>query len=296
MKPAKYCWISSRFIVLWGIEKFKTAQTVSVVVCDWQSRDDVPGARRLGGQGSSAEGGGRQHHQRQVRSLLANTGVRSAGSDRGAPLPPSALTETFASLSHGRRIPSMCCRPWRDWRRWTSTRRPTSSPGEFLCRRTNRRASFRESRLLMPPSRPLSGSMNQFIAVYNSNGDVISNIKYYDGFMGQRIGAISCLAFHPYWVSTDVNPSPSASETAVVFSSKQISVSEVVPLSGPATKNIKQNLKRHNYHLFLRTWRAFRDWHEQVVLKSVRPLPHPEEHTGGLIRPQAMFNSCLKWF
>uniref|UniRef100_A0AAR2M1F1 Regulatory-associated protein of mTOR n=1 Tax=Pygocentrus nattereri TaxID=42514 RepID=A0AAR2M1F1_PYGNA len=43
------------------------------------------------------------------------------------------------------------------------------------------------------------GSMNQFIAVYNSNGDVISNIKYYDGFMGQRIGAISCLAFHPYW-------------------------------------------------------------------------------------------------
>uniref|UniRef100_A0A3Q3FBT2 Regulatory-associated protein of mTOR n=1 Tax=Labrus bergylta TaxID=56723 RepID=A0A3Q3FBT2_9LABR len=43
------------------------------------------------------------------------------------------------------------------------------------------------------------GSMNQFIAVYNSNGDVISNIKYYDGFMGQRIGAISCLAFHPFW-------------------------------------------------------------------------------------------------
>ena len=42
--------------------------------------------------------------------------------------------------------------------------------------------------------------MNQFIAVYNSNGDVISNIKYYDGFMGQRIGAISCLAFHPHWV------------------------------------------------------------------------------------------------
>ncbi|XP_072882388.1 regulatory-associated protein of mTOR [Hemitrygon akajei] len=43
------------------------------------------------------------------------------------------------------------------------------------------------------------GSMNQFIAVYNASGEVISNIKYYDGFMGQRIGAISCLAFHPYW-------------------------------------------------------------------------------------------------
>uniref|UniRef100_A0A8D0CEE3 Regulatory-associated protein of mTOR n=1 Tax=Scleropages formosus TaxID=113540 RepID=A0A8D0CEE3_SCLFO len=43
------------------------------------------------------------------------------------------------------------------------------------------------------------GSMNQFIAVYSSSGDIISNIKYYEGFMGQRIGAISCLAFHPYW-------------------------------------------------------------------------------------------------
>ena len=49
--------------------------------------------------------------------------------------------------------------------------------------------------------------MNQFIAVYNSNGDVISNIKYYDGFMGQRIGAISCLAFHPHWVRTPRAPS-----------------------------------------------------------------------------------------
>lgn len=54
----------------------------------------------------------------------------------------------------------------------------------------------------MPSGRDTSsGSMNQFIAVYNANGDVISNIKYYDGFMGQRIGAISCLAFHPYWVT-----------------------------------------------------------------------------------------------
>ncbi|XP_058531468.1 regulatory-associated protein of mTOR isoform X2 [Ochotona princeps] len=43
------------------------------------------------------------------------------------------------------------------------------------------------------------GSMNQFTAVYNSNGELINNIKYYDGFMGQRVGAISCLAFHPHW-------------------------------------------------------------------------------------------------
>ncbi|XP_040845743.1 regulatory-associated protein of mTOR isoform X3 [Ochotona curzoniae] len=43
------------------------------------------------------------------------------------------------------------------------------------------------------------GSMNQFTAVYNSNGELINNIKYYEGFMGQRVGAISCLAFHPHW-------------------------------------------------------------------------------------------------
>ncbi|XP_037665950.1 regulatory-associated protein of mTOR [Choloepus didactylus] len=43
------------------------------------------------------------------------------------------------------------------------------------------------------------GSMNQFTAIYSSNGELINNIKYYDGFMGQRVGAISCLAFHPHW-------------------------------------------------------------------------------------------------
>lgn len=42
--------------------------------------------------------------------------------------------------------------------------------------------------------------MNQFTAIYNGSGELISNIKYYDGFMGQRVGAISCLAFHPHWV------------------------------------------------------------------------------------------------
>ncbi|XP_032097298.1 regulatory-associated protein of mTOR isoform X2 [Sapajus apella] len=43
------------------------------------------------------------------------------------------------------------------------------------------------------------GSVNQFTAIYNGNGELINNIKYYDGFMGQRVGAISCLAFHPHW-------------------------------------------------------------------------------------------------
>lgn len=53
---------------------------------------------------------------------------------------------------------------------------------------------------IFPPC--YSGSMNQFTAIYNRNGELINNIKYYDGFMGQRVGAISCLAFHPHWVCT----------------------------------------------------------------------------------------------
>ena len=44
------------------------------------------------------------------------------------------------------------------------------------------------------------GSANQIIKVFNLNGDSISTVRYHDGFMGQRIGPISCLAFHPYWV------------------------------------------------------------------------------------------------
>ncbi|XP_070249460.1 regulatory-associated protein of mTOR isoform X2 [Myotis yumanensis] len=43
------------------------------------------------------------------------------------------------------------------------------------------------------------GSVNQFTAVYSGTGELINSIKYYDGFMGQRVGAISCLAFHPHW-------------------------------------------------------------------------------------------------
>lgn len=51
------------------------------------------------------------------------------------------------------------------------------------------------------PMPPCSGSVNQFTAIYSSSGELVNHIKYYDGFMGQRVGAISCLAFHPYWVS-----------------------------------------------------------------------------------------------
>ena len=46
-----------------------------------------------------------------------------------------------------------------------------------------------------------SGSINQFIGVYNQSGDTLSTIKYHDGFIGQRIGSITSLSFHPYRVS-----------------------------------------------------------------------------------------------
>eukprot|EP00742_Colponemidia_sp_Colp-10_P007526 GILJ01008112.1.p1 GENE.GILJ01008112.1~~GILJ01008112.1.p1 ORF type:complete len:1472 (-),score=223.61 GILJ01008112.1:233-4648(-) len=41
-----------------------------------------------------------------------------------------------------------------------------------------------------------SGSQNQFIKVFNMAGESLSMIRYHDGFLGQRIGPISCLAFH----------------------------------------------------------------------------------------------------
>jgi regulator-associated protein of mTOR len=43
-----------------------------------------------------------------------------------------------------------------------------------------------------------SGSPQNFIKIYNLSGTALSTIRYHDGFMGQRIGPISCLTFHPY--------------------------------------------------------------------------------------------------
>jgi regulator-associated protein of mTOR len=44
-----------------------------------------------------------------------------------------------------------------------------------------------------------TGSHNQFIKTFNLNTlEAINVIRYHDGFLGQRIGPISCIAFHPY--------------------------------------------------------------------------------------------------
>jgi regulator-associated protein of mTOR len=41
------------------------------------------------------------------------------------------------------------------------------------------------------------GSQDQRIKVMNLNGEELNVIRYHDGFLGQRIGPVSCLAFHP---------------------------------------------------------------------------------------------------
>ena len=43
-----------------------------------------------------------------------------------------------------------------------------------------------------------SGSNNQFVKVFNTAGENLNVIYYHEGFLGQRIGPVSCLAFHPF--------------------------------------------------------------------------------------------------
>ncbi|XP_051130261.1 regulatory-associated protein of TOR 1 isoform X2 [Andrographis paniculata] len=45
-----------------------------------------------------------------------------------------------------------------------------------------------------------SGSAKQLIKVFNLEGDPLGSIRYYPTFMAQKIGAVSCLTFHPHQV------------------------------------------------------------------------------------------------
>jgi WD40 repeat protein len=47
-----------------------------------------------------------------------------------------------------------------------------------------------------------SGSQNQKIHMQDFDGLELNQIRYHEGFLGQRIGPVSCLAFHPYEPST----------------------------------------------------------------------------------------------
>ena len=46
--------------------------------------------------------------------------------------------------------------------------------------------------------RVFSGSHNQFIKVFRGDGEQLALIRYHEGFLGERIGPVSCLAFHPH--------------------------------------------------------------------------------------------------
>ena len=42
-----------------------------------------------------------------------------------------------------------------------------------------------------------TGSHAQYINILGHDGQTLNIIKYHDGFLGQRIGPVSCLEFHP---------------------------------------------------------------------------------------------------
>ncbi|XP_047024257.1 regulatory-associated protein of mTOR [Helicoverpa zea] len=41
------------------------------------------------------------------------------------------------------------------------------------------------------------GSVNQSISIFDLQGNLLNTIKFHEGFMGARIGPVSCLTFHP---------------------------------------------------------------------------------------------------
>jgi len=43
-----------------------------------------------------------------------------------------------------------------------------------------------------------AGSQDKYINVMNMWGDKLNLLKFHEGFMGQRMGPVKCLAFHPY--------------------------------------------------------------------------------------------------
>jgi len=44
----------------------------------------------------------------------------------------------------------------------------------------------------------------QGIRIWNTWGDKLNDIKFSEGFMGQKVGPISSLAFHPFEVCADI--------------------------------------------------------------------------------------------
>ncbi|KAH9602594.1 hypothetical protein KSS87_022001 [Heliosperma pusillum] len=45
-----------------------------------------------------------------------------------------------------------------------------------------------------------SGSAKQLVKVFSLEGDQLGTVRYHPTFMAQKIGPVSCLAFHPFQV------------------------------------------------------------------------------------------------
>lgn len=45
-----------------------------------------------------------------------------------------------------------------------------------------------------------TGSGKQLIKTFNTSGEQLSIVRYHNSFLGQRIGPVSALGFHPYKV------------------------------------------------------------------------------------------------
>lgn len=42
------------------------------------------------------------------------------------------------------------------------------------------------------------GSQSQQLKVFHTDGTLLSNVRYHDGFLGQRIAPVTAVKFHPY--------------------------------------------------------------------------------------------------
>ncbi|XP_019880990.1 regulatory-associated protein of mTOR isoform X2 [Aethina tumida] len=42
------------------------------------------------------------------------------------------------------------------------------------------------------------GSLSQYVNIYHMNGEQLNSIRFYEGFMGHRIGPVICLNYHPH--------------------------------------------------------------------------------------------------
>ena len=53
------------------------------------------------------------------------------------------------------------------------------------------------SAMTVHPAAPVIVTGSSNVAIHSTKGELLNQIKYHDGFLGQRIGPICSLAMHP---------------------------------------------------------------------------------------------------